>query len=190
MAASAAWLLDVMDALDIEQAHIVGASYGGWLTLNLAIAAPERVKQIALLAPAGGLRPLGWKFFATMGPVALFPKKRFIRFMTQPMAAKGFVWNEPLLDQIRAGLRYRRMSKMFDFALPVVFSDDELRQLNVPVLLLLGDQEIICNPHKALNRAKRLFPHLDAEIIPGVGHGLSQEQPAYVNSRILDFLTT
>jgi len=37
----AEWLASVLDALEIERARIVGMSYGGWVTLNFAIAAPE-----------------------------------------------------------------------------------------------------------------------------------------------------
>ncbi len=186
---SAEWLLDVLDALGIDRACIVGASYGGWLTLNLVIHAPERVKRIALLAPAGSFKSLSWKFFATLGPAAVFPFKSVLRIATRPMTAKGFVWNEFLLEQLRLGLRYRRVRSLFDLALPTVFSDDELRRINTPTLLLLGDNEIIYNPQAALKRATRLIPNIDAEIIPGVGHGLSQEQPELVNSRILEFLT-
>ncbi len=185
--ASAEWLLDVLDALEIDKARIVGASYGGWLTLNLAIHAPDRVNRIALLAPAGSFKALSLKFFATLGPAALFPFKSILRIATRPMTAKGFVWNEFLLEQLRLGLRYRSMRSLFDMALPTVFSDDELRGINTPTLLLLGDNEIIYNPQSALERATRLIPNIDAEIIPAVGHGLSQEQPELVNSRILEF---
>lgn len=188
--ASTEWISDVLDGLRIDAGYILGASYGGWLALNLAMQMPERVKKVALLAPAGGINRLGWKFFATMGPAALFPYRSFLQFTTRPMTASGFVWNTHLFDQLMAGLRYRSKRRMFNFAYPVVFPDAELRAIDVPVLLLLGDHEIICNPHRTIARARRLIPHIDAELISNVGHGLSQEKPDYVNARILEFFAS
>jgi len=49
----AQWLVDVFNELHIEQADVAGLSYGGFLTLNFALQAPDRVKRIVLLAPAG-----------------------------------------------------------------------------------------------------------------------------------------
>jgi 3-oxoadipate enol-lactonase len=43
-------LLRMLDDLRIGRATIVGASFGGWVALQLATKAPERVKALALLA--------------------------------------------------------------------------------------------------------------------------------------------
>lgn len=45
-------LLAVLDALDVEDAWLVGSSAGGGLALDVAVAAPERVAGLVLLAPA------------------------------------------------------------------------------------------------------------------------------------------
>ncbi len=42
----------LMDALGIERAHLVGNSMGGRVALELALATPERVSSLSLLAPA------------------------------------------------------------------------------------------------------------------------------------------
>jgi len=42
----AQWLLNVIDALGIAQARVIGLSFGGWLSLNFALAAPDRVTQL------------------------------------------------------------------------------------------------------------------------------------------------
>jgi pimeloyl-ACP methyl ester carboxylesterase len=53
----AEWLTGVLDALDIEKAHMVGWSMGGFLTTNYALEAPERLNKIVLLAPAATFVP-------------------------------------------------------------------------------------------------------------------------------------
>ena len=45
-------LADLLDALAIERAHVVGASFGGLVALELAATQPERVASLVLLAAA------------------------------------------------------------------------------------------------------------------------------------------
>jgi pimeloyl-ACP methyl ester carboxylesterase len=49
----AAWLDELLAQLGDRPAHMVGASYGGWVAMNQAIRAPERVASITPLDPAG-----------------------------------------------------------------------------------------------------------------------------------------
>src|SRR5580704_7840116 len=51
--AYALWLDDVMQALSLTRASVVGVSLGGWLALDYATRRPERVESLALLCPAG-----------------------------------------------------------------------------------------------------------------------------------------
>ena len=72
---------------------------------------------------------------------------------------------------------------------PSVFTDEELRKIRVPVLLLIGDHEVIYKPEKAIRRAVRHVPDLKAEIIPNANHNAQYTAAARVNERILAFLT-
>jgi pimeloyl-ACP methyl ester carboxylesterase len=73
-------------------------------------------------------------------------------------------------------------------AVPRVFSDAELRQIRAPVLLLIGDHEVIYKPERAIRRAIRLVAGLKAEIIPKANHNAQYTAPDAVNARILAFL--
>jgi pimeloyl-ACP methyl ester carboxylesterase len=42
----------LLDHLGVDRAHVVGHSYGGVISLQLALAAPERVRSLTLLEPA------------------------------------------------------------------------------------------------------------------------------------------
>ena len=52
-ASCAAWLDELLSKLSDRPAHLVGFSYGGWVAMNQAIRAPDRVASITLLDPAG-----------------------------------------------------------------------------------------------------------------------------------------
>ena len=82
--------------------------------------------------------------------------------------------------------RYCLPATMF----PTVYTNEELKQIDLPALLLIGAGEKIYNPKKAIDRAQRWMPDLTAEIIPNLGHTLNMEQPEIINSRILDFLSS
>ncbi len=71
---------------------------------------------------------------------------------------------------------------------PTIFSDDELRKIQAPVLLLIGDHEVIYKPEDAIRRASRLVPNLKTEIIPNANHIAEYTAPVFVNTAIINFL--
>jgi pimeloyl-ACP methyl ester carboxylesterase len=81
--------------------------------------------------------------------------------------------------------RYCRPAIMY----PTVFTDQELKQIDLPTLLLIGSAEKIYHPRKAIERAQRLMSDLTFEIIPNAGHLLIMDRPEIINARILKFLS-
>jgi pimeloyl-ACP methyl ester carboxylesterase len=57
-------VIDLMDELDIERAHVIGNSLGGRIALELALRDPDRVGRLALLAPS-----MAWRRQRTWAPV-------------------------------------------------------------------------------------------------------------------------
>ena len=179
------WLREVFDGLNIERGYLLGHSYGGWLTLNMALAYPERLRKIVLLAPAASFRPLGFvtKLILYLAEFKIhLPARSFL----QVAVAKGTVLEEAFIHLIEMVTRYCSPVTMF----PTVYTDEELKQIDLPALLLIGAGEKIYNPKKAIERAQRLMPNLKAEILPEVGHILIMDQPEIINSRILNFLSS
>jgi pimeloyl-ACP methyl ester carboxylesterase len=181
----AAWLRDVLDGLGIAQTHLLGHSHGGWLALNFASRAPERVKRLILLAPAASFLPLVPRFYLQGIPTLLYPRPSLVARFMRWMTVDGFVVHELFLRQFVLGMRHLppRLG-----AFPTVFSDDELQHITAHTLLLVGKNEVLYNPVAAVDRAGRLVPHIQAELIPNAGHGLPMEQPTLVDERILRFL--
>jgi pimeloyl-ACP methyl ester carboxylesterase len=81
--------------------------------------------------------------------------------------------------------RYRPSINSFA---PHVFNDKELRQIQAPVLLLIGDHEVIYKPDQVIRQATRLVRNLKAEIVPNANHSAQYTAPEVVNQRILGFL--
>ena len=180
----AEWLREVFDGLNIDKGYLLGHSYGGWLSLNMALACPQRLRKIVLLAPAASIYPMN--FLTNLGLRLPFKIRIPARSVFKMIASKGTVFEEKFIHLMEMVTRYCLPATMF----PTVYADEELKQIEMPALLLIGAGEKIYNPKKALDRAQRLMPNLTAEIIPNVGHTLNMEQPETINARILKFLSS
>ena len=187
----AAWLTATLDGLHLDRICLVGMSYGGWLALNFAVAAPERVHRLVLLSPGGGFIPMA-KQFSLRGMLMVFVPTRFT--VNLLMGWLGFTHRpgetdaRPVLELMYFGLKHFRVPPETLRVLPTLFSDDQLRAMRVPTLLLMGDHEVICDPVTALARARRLFPDVQGELVPRSSHDMCLSQHRIVDARVLEFL--
>jgi pimeloyl-ACP methyl ester carboxylesterase len=187
----ASWLTATLDALHLERISLVGMSYGGWLALNYAIRAPERLHELVLLSPGGGFVPMVRQFTVRGLPMVWFPTRftvnsfmRWLGFEARP----GDTGTKLVLDVMYLGLKHFRMALETLRVLPVMFPDDQLRAMHVPALLLVGEHEVICDPATAMDRARRLFPDIQCELVPRSSHDMCSSQSRVVDARVLEFL--
>jgi pimeloyl-ACP methyl ester carboxylesterase len=110
----------------------------------------------------------------------MFTVRHFIRGASVKRKPEG----DLTCAQMAAGLQALRRRT----PLTPVFSDDELKHLAVPTLLLIGAREIMYDPAQAAEIARRLIPGLQVEIIPGASHFVNSDQPDKVNDSMLRFL--
>jgi pimeloyl-ACP methyl ester carboxylesterase len=183
----AMWLAETLDALHLDRICLVGQSYGGWLALNFAIAAPERVQKLVLLSPGGGFAPMARQFSLRGMLMVWFPTRAtvnwFMRWLGITGTDAGYV-----LELTYLGLKHFRVPVETLRVMPVLFPDDRLRAMRVPMLLLIGDHEVICDPATALARARQLFPDVQGELVPESSHDMCFSQRRIVDARVLDFL--
>jgi pimeloyl-ACP methyl ester carboxylesterase len=161
----AAWLDELLGQLSDRPVHLVGFSYGGWVAMNQAIRAPGRVASITLLDPAGltKLDARFWIWFSIAGLACLTPmplRRRLARWLDLPTLA-----DEEVIPLMWAGLRGYHAEPKF----PGVLTDDELRAISVPALLVTGARSSLLTPAEARARGS-LVPHAEVAIVPG-SHG-------------------
>lgn len=186
----AAWLEQVFKQLELQKAHVVGLSRGGWMALNLAMHAPQRIERVVLLSPAASFISLTPFFQALSRVVIRIPVRSVLKAVLHSWVAPGFVINEVFEKQFVLGLllwNWAVNSRGYSGVMPSVFPSEELGKLHMPILMLTGDHDRL-NPPRAIQRARDIIPHLEAEIIPQAGHMLSIEQPGSVDQRVLNFL--
>jgi len=180
-ASCAAWLDELLGKLSDRPAHLVGFSYGGWVAMNQAIRAPGRVASITLLDPAG-LTKLDARFWwwmsisglATLTPMPL--RRHLARWLDSPaMLQPG------LMTLMWAAIRGYRMEPKF----PGVLTDDELRAIDVPALLITGARSAMLTPAEARARGS-LMPDAEVAVVPGSHGGFNRIDE--LNDRIAAFI--
>lgn len=171
------WMKEVLIKLSAEKASFVGISLGGWLAVKYAIAHQENVEKLVLLCPAG-IGPQKASVLLYTLPMKLFVKLGEERAIKAIMGVK---------ELAKGTIEYSRLiSKNFlpyMGAVPI-FSDEELRRLTCPTLLIAGDKDVLIDSKKSVDRARRTFQNITIDLQPGVGHGLINQK-----ERIISFLT-
>lgn len=189
----------VLDALQIERAHIVGLSMGANATLHFGLTYPQRARSLTFAgggygsppatrakfqedarANAQTIREKGMQYFADTygrGPA---------RVQLQDKDPRGF---DEYLRQLAGhsaagsantmlGVQSRRPS-FYDMAAGIA-------KLQVPLLILAGDED---QPSiEASLMIKRCAPRAALALLPKSGHGINLEEPALFNQLLGDFL--
>jgi pimeloyl-ACP methyl ester carboxylesterase len=185
------WLSETLDRLNLDRISLVGMSYGGWLTLHFAMAAPARVRKLVLLSPGASFLPIVKQFMLRGMLMTLFPTRLTTDSFMGWLGLKdtpGDPIHQHLLDLLYLGMKHFRMPPESARIMLNVFSDEELRALQVPVLLLIGDQEVIYDPAKALARAQALIPNFEGDLVPDSSHNMCGSHYRIVDARVLNFL--
>lgn len=183
---AADWLAATIHALRLESPALIGSSFGGFLATNLAALRPGVAGSLVLLAPAATIRPFRPLANLMIRTGSLLPLPMTVEPGLRGMMSGGLP-DARIVAQMRAGVRGFRYDRHGIY--PSELPDDELVRVDCPVLVLLGDREMIYDPAMAAERARRVLPRADVEVMSGVGHLLGMQQPAYVNARIIRFLT-
>ncbi|HSR25667.1 MAG TPA: alpha/beta hydrolase [Candidatus Eisenbacteria bacterium] len=191
----------VLDGLGIGRAHVVGLSMGGFCALHLGLRHPERALSLTVAGCGYGAPPgvrERWiaesdataRSFETEGSAAT--AERYLlgpaRVQFQRKDPRGWEESKRWLAEHPAvgsaltlrGVQMRRPS-LYDLT-------GELERLEVPALLVTGDEDEGClDPNVML---KRTIPTAALAVLPATGHACNLEEPALFNRLVLDFIAT
>ncbi|WP_277679609.1 alpha/beta fold hydrolase [Gracilibacillus dipsosauri] len=174
------WLEEVFQGLKLKEVHLVGASYGGWITLNQAIHSSELLQSITLLDPARALDGISYKTWPFMLWASIFGpdsiRRGFIRW-----TGAGSLPSKKQTELVISAMRDYKMQRIP----PQYVSDEDLQSIKVPTLLLLGEKSPMHNSKRAASRAKNLLQDVEVKLIPKVGHQLPAD---IVNDFLLRFI--
>lgn len=187
----------LLDALGVMRAPVVGHSMGGAIAAEMAWQHPERVARLALLSPAGiGLVPERMRLLRYI-PDLLAPMARPLASRAAATLVLGDVYGpdggwtaqdeaELLAPYAQPGI-YRallRTLKEFDFQL---HSNAQLAQLPRGTLVVFGTHDAVVRPVDIAARV-RLVPEGRLVVLSRVGHLPQVEAASEVGRLLLEFV--
>lgn len=181
------WLDELFTALNLgDQINLMGLSYGSWLTHQYALHFPQRLRKIVLLAhPAIVTANMGFIFRFLLAILSPAYFQRFAYWLLQDTSQT----NEPLVKEIFGDMKLAATSyKPKATVVPKIMKDEQLRDLQVPALFLMGEHEKTFSQEKAIQRLNKTAPHLRTDLVANAGHDLNLAQADLVDKKILDFL--
>ena len=175
----------LLDAVGVEEAHLVGLSLGGQVALHAALAHPGRVRSLALLDTSAafgldGTDPVAWMRLRLdpldrgVTPAAM--AEPVLRSIMAPDVTPAVV-AEAAASMARisaAGLRASVVN------LPTHDVRDRLGEIACPTLVVVGELDTETPPAYAAMLARGIAG-ARLEVVPGVGHIVNLEAPAAVN---------
>jgi 3-oxoadipate enol-lactonase len=191
MALHADDLAALLDALDIQGAHIAGTSYGAEISMLFALRHPQRVQSLIVTSAVSYIDPLlrgmgdAWLAAAeARDPELLYRVVYPLTFSEAWIAA-----NAAVLEQARERYRALDMDAFRELLLAFLQLDvtADLHEITAPTLVLVGEHDLL-KPRKHAEVIAREIPDAELGIIPHAGHAAVWEQPDVFNSLILGFL--
>lgn len=196
-----------LEKLQISECYLAGHSMGGQVAIHTALKYPQKIKKLALLAPAGletfsaaeGARLKSWfeadKVFAAGAEIIeQNVKANFYRF---PKDAQSILQDRL---QYKACDDYDRFCQVLSDSVEAMLQEpvyERLQQLSMPVLILFGRQDrYIPSPllhpdldlEAMLEVAVAAIPKGSYRLLDSCGHFIQWEQAEKVNKLLLEFL--
>ncbi len=182
------WIKEVCEGLGLERLSVLGESFGGFLSMLLALSAPHRLEKAILFAPAGLVQlTIGLPIISRFAALRINPTPR-----TAGRFLKHILYNAQY-PRLPAAIKSRmtqfmalafRHNRLLPPPLPYVLSDIQLQQIRVPVVLLTGQYDRMFDAQRSIARARRCMPTLIAALsLPNADHTLIIHALAHEQAR-------
>jgi len=190
----------VLDHLQIDSAHLIGLSMGGYTSLQVALNHPKRVRSLVLAGTGSGSerwytadfhkhsRELGDLFeqkgSAYVAETYGMGPSRVPFLLKDP---RGFAeFTRRLAEHDARGSAFT--SRGFQGARPSLYDfAGEIAKLTTPALIVVGDEDARCiEPSLFL---KDTLPASGLVMLPKTGHVVNLEEPDLFNAVVGDFLS-
>ena len=193
-----------MDNLNIERAHVVGLSMGGFATLHFGINAPDRVLSLVIAGCGYGAIPIEKSTFnkeADFSNVSLDTAQNILnkgmekvgseyalgpsRVQFQNKDPKGWqLFNDQLIKHDPVGSANTLLG--VQNKRPNLYAlEKEIGNIESPTLIINGDEDDMCLEVGLF--LKRTIKTSGLLIVPKTGHTINLEEPTLFNSHLLEF---
>jgi pimeloyl-ACP methyl ester carboxylesterase len=186
-------LKELMDALHIQKASIVGLSMGGAVVGHFAAAHPDRVRSLVLMAPFNQPQDISVFGWPGVGEWAL--RSFYLPAMAKsqgedfPHPGKLPGWAAKFVPQMQyEGFGRAILSSARNVVAGSSIPDfEKIGKSGLPVELMWGDHDKTL-PYEQHTAVQRAIPQAQFVSLQGLGHLALVEDPAAVNPQVVEFL--
>jgi pimeloyl-ACP methyl ester carboxylesterase len=182
MAADAVGLLDF---LEIDQAHIVGASMGGMIVQQMAIDHPKRVRSMTSIMSTTGNRRSGQPSMKTFGVLLGNPPKSRAQVIERAVktfkviGSPGFPFEEDTVREMAArsydrGHSAAGVTRQLHAIVASGDRTEALHKVQVPTAVIHGTRDPLVKPSGGRATAKAI-PGARLMMVDGMGHDLPRD---------------
>jgi pimeloyl-ACP methyl ester carboxylesterase len=195
-------MVALLDALELERAHVVGNSMGGRVAIELGLEFPERVGRLALLAPSlAWLRTRRWAPYLRWVPTQLgliqpAPRAVVEAIVRRIIPGADQEWTAAGIDEfLRSYLTPSGRAAFYAAARNIYLEEPHgpdgfwtrLESLNVPSLFVWGRRDVVV-PAAFANHVRDAVPSAQ-HLMLDCGHVPQLERPRQTHAAIEQFLT-
>ena len=186
-------LLELLDTLQIDRAHVMGISLGGVIAQHLAVEHPSRVNKLVLLSTAHRFGPYLRDISALLGrslyklPFAMFQR-------TVELLGTAPAYYDSHADEIDQRIEVARRMHAPRSAiitqlrcLAVSEIDEPYYRIDAPTLVVSGEYDALI-PNCYSRRMAEMIPGSEFHVLAGCGHNPVLEMPEAVLPMIREFL--
>jgi len=178
---------ELLGALGVERAHLVGHSFGGMMAAELAAVFPSRAQSVTLVSPLGF-----WRDDAQPADILILPADELAAVLwrdpASPVAREWAAATGGDPDDIAAQVEsLQRRSSMAKFVWPIPDKglQRRLHRLAAPTLLIWGDDDR-ANPVVYAEAWQRRVKGAALRLLPG-GHMILHEAPEAAARAVVEF---
>lgn len=181
-----------LDAMGIEQTHLLGNSFGGGLALAVTARHPQRVSRLVLMgsigteftAPAAfnaghGYEPTVERMRTLLKNFTFFPDSitdEAVQLRYQTSTRAGY---QSTFEKLFPGSREQKMKAM-------ITPDEQIKAIANEVLLIHGREDRVV-PVETSERLFKLIPKSELHLFGQCGHWSHIDRAAHFNQLVLDF---
>ena len=182
-----------MDALGIQQAHVLGWSMGSLIAQELILRHPSRVNKLILYSTycSEGMFPPSPEIIQQLTDMTGTPEERGMRFISTLFPGIWLQNNSHRIGEIF----FRPMGNLPEETLQQQSmaigewngSEARLGEINNPVLLITGTEDCLVPPRNSLFIHEKI-PNTQLDLIENGGHGLMFQYPDIFCEKVVAFL--
>lgn len=181
-----------LDAVGVQKYTLIGNSLGGAISLSFALAHPENVERLVLMAP-GGLNDLP-DYLAMPGMAAMFKlygsgqpvtESQMKQFFIDAFVVNPAVVSDQLVHERAELMKLQNPQVIKTMKVPNL--TERLGEIRCPALTLWGLNEQMM-PDSGILRLAKGLKHGRMVLVPQCGHWVMIEHRELFNRTVLDFL--